>query len=41
MSIPLQQVISQQRMRDTWALEGVPSGQVELELEWMGAMGLL
>jgi hypothetical protein len=38
--IPLHEVIRRQRLRDVWQLEGVSSGQLDMELEWLGAMGM-
>ena len=34
-ALPLQRVIQRQRLRDVWALEGVPTGQIDMELEWL------
>lgn len=39
MVVPLRLVIDRQRVRDVWPLEGAPSGQLEMELEWLSALG--
>lgn len=36
--IPLVQVVSKSRVRDVWQLEGVSSGRIEMELEWLSAL---
>lgn len=33
--VPLRQVIEQRSMHDTWRLNDVPFGQIEMELQWL------
>jgi len=36
--VPLSRVLAARRLHDSWPLEGIGTGQLEMDLEWLGTM---
>lgn len=33
--VPLREVVERRRLADTWALNDIPEGRIEMELQWL------